>query len=199
MGVIPNFSADEFARMLVRLLPPGRLLTAPGDTLYKVLLANGDELARVQQRQIDLLEESDPRTTSELLPEWEAQYQITDTSGTEDERRARLLARVLSRYDFSARPADYQRVLAPLLDLDPSQVEVIEVDAATAALAGRPRLVYKFYIYRDPTLPGTPDLETTQAEVNRLKHSHTSGVVIESKSFKTDDPNSLTDRDILGL
>lgn len=197
--MIRPISAVEFARMLIRLWPPGRFLTDPDSVIYKLMLANGDELARLQQRQIDLLEEADPRTTSELLPEWERQYGLTDTSGTDDERRARLQTRILSLFGFSTRPADYQQMLAPVLDLDPAQVQVIEISAAAAAAVNRPRDVYKFYIFRDPALPGAPDLVFAQDEVDRVKHSHTRGTVIESVSFKTDDPKSLTDRDLLGL
>lgn len=189
----------EFARMVVRLWPPGRYRTDPDGNIFKLSHAIGDELARLQQRQIDLLEESDPRTTSELLPEWESQYGLTDSSGTDDERRARLQTRLLSLFGFSTRPADYQRVLAPILDLDSVDVGVIEISAADAALVGRPRDVYKFYIYRDPALPGTPDLVFAQSEVDRIKHSHTRGTVIESIDFLCDDPFSLCDRDLLGI
>lgn len=198
MGLTP-ISAIQFARMMIRLWPAGRWVEGEDTERFRLMHAQGEELARVHQRQIDLLEENDPRTTSELLPEWEAQYGLTDSSGTEAERRARLQTRVLSMFGFSARPVDYQRVLAPALDLDENDVEIIEFSAAQAASVERPRDVYRFYIYRNPALPGTPDLAFAQAEVDRIKHSHTRGVVIESKSFKCDDPYSLCDRDPLGV
>jgi len=194
MGVI---QPHEFARMLMRLWPPGKFRTDPESNNYKLMLAIGDELSEVSQREIDLLEESDPRTTSELLPEWEEQYGLTDASGTDEERRARLQTRILSRYGFSARPVDYQRVMAPILDLDPADVEVIEITGVEAAAAGNARLIYQFYIYRNTALPGTPDLEFAQSELDEIAHSHTRGTVIESVNFFTDDPESLTDRDIL--
>lgn len=190
---------EEFARMLVRLFPPGDFRRDPDSGNYRLMHAFGDGLSAAHQREIDLLNESDPRTTSELLPEWEAQYGLTDSTGTDDERRARLQTRILSRYGFSTRPADYQRVMGPILDLDPADIQVIEVTAADAATAGNPRLVYTFFIYRDPALPGTPDLDFAQSELDRIAHSHTRGTVIESTNFLTDDPESLTDRDILGV
>ncbi len=194
-----SITALEFARMVVRLWPAGRYRTDPDGNIFKSSHAIGDELARLQQRQIDLLEESDPRTTSELLPEWEEQHGLTDSSGTDDERQARLETRILSLFGFSTRPEDYQSVLAPVLDLEVAQIQVIEITAADAALVGQPRDVYKFYIYRDPLLPGTPDLVFAQSEVDRIKHSHTLGFVIESIDFLCDDPFSLCDRDLLGV
>lgn len=191
-------TALEFARMSIRLWPPGQFVTGPESVNFKTMHALGEEMSRVDQRQIDLLEESDPRTTSELLPEWEAQYGLTDSSGTDDERRARLQTRILSLFNFSARPVDYQNVLAPVLDLAPVDVRVIEITAAQAQAANNPRLVYQFYIYRDPGLAGTPQLQSAQDTVDRIKHSNTRGTVIESVNFLTDDPESLTDRDILG-
>lgn len=188
----------EFARMLVRLWPSGKYRRDPESNIFKAMRAAGDELARLQQRQIDLLTESDPRTTSELLPEWEEQHGLIDSSGTEDERRARLETRILSLFGFSTRPADWRAVLAPVLDLNPAQIVIIEVNAVDAAAVGRPRDHYLFFIYRNPALPGTPDIEFAQAEVDRIKHSHTRGTVIESIDFLTDDPFSLTDRDLLG-
>jgi len=196
---IAPITAIEFAGELVRLWPPGSFLTDPDSNIFKLMHAQGEELARLQQRQIDLLEETDPRTVSELLPEWEKQYDLTDSSGTDDERRARLQTRVLSVFGFSTKPADYRTVLAPVLDLNPAQIIIIEINAAQAAAVGRPRDHYLFFIYRNPALAGTPDLVFAQAEVDRIKHSSTRGTVIESIDFLTDDPASLTDRDLLGV
>jgi hypothetical protein len=119
-----------------------------------------------------------------------------DSDGTTAERRARVVAWLIARQRY--RPADFQTTLAPLLGLDPSDVEVIERTAAFAASLGDVREIFRFFIYRDPALAGTYYVESAQALVDRIKPSHTAGHVIESIDFLCDDPLSLCDRDLLG-
>jgi phage gp46-like protein/uncharacterized protein YmfQ (DUF2313 family) len=165
--------------------------------VYKVLLALGDELTRVSGRAADLVEESDPRTADELLPEWEKDYGLLST-GTDQERRDRLLSAILK--STGVRPVDFQVALAPILGFtDPNDVEVIETSRATAIAAGDDRIIYQFYIYRDPALPGVYDIVDAQRVIDEMAHSHTRGVAIESDDFLCDDPFSLCDRDILGI
>src|SRR5688572_18767517 len=112
MGVA-EISADAYARMMKQLLPPGRIWRLdPDSTLSKVLLACGDELERVSGRVADLLEEADPRTTSELLEDFERMLELT-ADGTEAERRARVESLLVRRQRF--RPVDFQQALAPIL------------------------------------------------------------------------------------
>jgi hypothetical protein len=44
----------------------------------------------------------------------------------------------------------------------------------------------RFYVYRDPTLPGTPDIVGAEAAVRRLQQAHTSGHVITTKAAVSD-------------
>lgn len=164
--------------------------------VFKILQALGDELTRVSQRAADLVEESDPRTTTELLPEWEEDYELEST-GTDQERRDRLLSAILA--SSGVRPEDFQAALAPVLGLDPNDVEVIETSRATAIAVGDDRIIYQFFIYRDPLLAGSYDLVEAQRIIDVMAHSHTRGVAIESTDFLCDDPFSLTDRDLLGV
>jgi hypothetical protein len=60
------------------------------------------------------------------------------------------------------------------------------------------REIYRFFIYRDPTLPGTYYLESAQQLLDEMEHSNTLGQVIESVNFLCDDQYSLCDRDLLG-
>lgn len=65
-------TAAIYSRVQQHLLPPGVPWKLDSDgVLTKVLLASGDELARVSQRGVDLIDESDPRTTDELLTDFE--------------------------------------------------------------------------------------------------------------------------------
>ena len=81
------YSADAYARQLRHLLPRGRLWEAPTGSLLDALLhAIGDELARVDSRGVDLLEEADPRTATETLDAWERVLAIP-RQATDAERR----------------------------------------------------------------------------------------------------------------
>lgn len=190
-------SAVQYADMLKQLLPPSRYWRLdPDSNISRVLLGCADELARISGRVRDLLEELDPRTTDELLPDFERLYAI-DATGTEAERRAFLAALVTRRP--RARPVDFQQVLAPLLGQDADDVVIIERTRAQAIAMDDDREIYRFFIYRDPDLPGLYDVARAQEYVDRMAPSHTKGHVIESIDFLCDDPFSLCDRDLLGV
>lgn len=89
-----GLSAESYARHLRQLLPQGRLwYLDEGSALRQWLLGLADELARVDQRVLDLLRESDPRQAVELLAEWERVYGLSGT-GTTAQRQAALAAAV---------------------------------------------------------------------------------------------------------
>jgi hypothetical protein len=67
-----------------------------------------------------------------------------------------------------------------------------------ASSMGDDREIYRFFVYRDPALPGTYDIEGAQALVDDISPSQTAGYVVESIDFLCDDPYSLCDRDLLG-
>lgn len=191
-----GITASSFARMLRGLLPPGRVWQLePGAFLGRLLLAAADELVRVDGRALDLLRETDPRRTVELLTDYERVLDLPST-GTTAERQARVVGALIRRQRF--RPVDFQDALALILGLDPLQVEVIEISHAAALLLDDEREIYRFFVFRDPGLGGTWDLPAAQALITKMKPSHTLGFAIESDDFLCDDPYSLCDRDILG-
>lgn len=74
-----GLTAESFARALAQLLPPGAAWRLePGSTLRSLLLGLADELARVDARGDDLVNEWDPRTTLELLEDWERVLGLPD-------------------------------------------------------------------------------------------------------------------------
>lgn len=191
-----GLAAVAYERMLAALLPPGKLWKLDStSTLYKLLLGCADELARVDGRVDDMLDEIDPSTAVELLPEYERELDLP-SDGTNAERQARIVARLVSRQRF--RPVDFQQALSHLLAQDPDDVVVLERTHAFAASIGDDREIYQFFIYRNPSLPGTYYVASAQAIVDRIKPSHTIGTVIESTSALYDDAHSLYDRDLLG-
>lgn len=187
--------AIRYARMMLDLLPPGKLWSLIESTLTTLFLGCADELARLESRAYDLLRESNPATVLELLPEKEAELGLVAAPSTA-ERQANVVAREVARQRF--RPVDFQTALAPLLAQDADDVVVIERSLALVATLGDQREIFQFFIYRDPTLPGTYFLASAQALVDQIKPSHTVGTVIESTSFLYADPHSLYGRDLMG-
>ncbi len=196
MGVI-RFTAAAYARVQKALLPPGRLWNLIFDSfISKVFLASGDELERVSGRSADLIEEADPRTTTELITDHERELALTAT-GTLQERRDRVEELTVRR--ARSRPVDIQRALAVDLALDPADVEVIETSRALAIAIGDDRRIYQFHVFRDPALAGTPDIAAAQITLDKKSQSHTQGKIIQSRTFKCNNPQSLCDRDLLGV
>ncbi len=187
--------ATAYQRMQLALLPPGKLWRLFESLLTKLFLGSADELERVDTRAGDLLRESNPAKAVELLPEYEAELDL-EAAPTTAERQARVVSRYVARQRY--RPIDFQNALSPLLGLDPGDIVVIERSAAFAASIGDVREIFRFFIYRNPALPGVYYLDSAQELVDLIKPSHTAGHVIESINFLCDDPYSLCDRDLLG-
>lgn len=85
------------------LLPTGGAWPRePEATLTRVLSAEAEEDARLHNRALDLVEESDPRTTVQMIADWERVCGLPDACSaafatTLDERRAAVVARLTSR------------------------------------------------------------------------------------------------------
>lgn len=100
------------AEQLARLLPPGEAWQVEaGSVAEKFLQGLADEFERIRKRGADLIEETDPRTATETLPEWEAMLSIPDElitaiPGTTAARRVAITAKYASRggqsYDYLA-------------------------------------------------------------------------------------------------
>lgn len=64
--------ADLYERQLASLTPQGEIFPTSTTSLWRKLLRGlGASLARVHMRVLDLIEEADTRTTTELLTDWE--------------------------------------------------------------------------------------------------------------------------------
>jgi uncharacterized protein YmfQ (DUF2313 family) len=99
-GTTMSQSAAAYARVLRQLLPTGPAwIIEPDDVRAKALLAMAEELARLDARGDQLIEEMDPRTTLELLGEWERAVGLPDDVVTEipatiTERRIAVLQKL---------------------------------------------------------------------------------------------------------
>src|SRR4249920_2248078 len=127
--------------MLLALLPPGRIWRLTADSvLSKLMLGSADELDRVDDRVADMLDEVDPTTADELLPEYERELALA-AAATIEERRANIVGRLVRRQRF--RPVDFQQALAPLLGLDPADVVVIERTRVFVISIGDDREIFR--------------------------------------------------------
>lgn len=95
--------AAAHARVLKKLLPPGKLWNLlPDSVLSKLFLAFGDELARVDVRGAALIEETDPRTATETLSDWEMMLGLPDADlvtipASDAERRLAITQKFIRR------------------------------------------------------------------------------------------------------
>lgn len=85
--------------LLIQLMPPGLWNFEPGSTLRRTLEAIGDELERVRLRGVDLINETDPRTVTETITNWERAVglpddRVTSISAVLGERRAAVLQKL---------------------------------------------------------------------------------------------------------
>lgn len=90
MRTYRRYSRDDYHQMLCDLLPRGLAWPRDGED-GQLMYAWSAELFRVEQRGWQLLEEWDPRTTSEMFTDWEQFFELPGT-GTEEERRQQLIA-----------------------------------------------------------------------------------------------------------
>jgi uncharacterized protein YmfQ (DUF2313 family) len=97
-----RFTREQFREQILKLIPRGMAWPREKFTLiYAWAYGIANEFFRVDGRAKDLLEEGDPRTTTELLEEWEAVVGIPDecqpVALTLERRRGDVLARLTAR------------------------------------------------------------------------------------------------------
>lgn len=130
-------TSAEYLAQLQALLPQGKAWPREADAaLTQLLAAWADEMARVDGRAADLIEEADPRATAELLADWErvaslpdscvAAYGITQTTA---QRRNALVAKLTT---IGGQSAAYYIALAASLGY---AITVTEFDPFTAGSA----------------------------------------------------------------
>jgi uncharacterized protein YmfQ (DUF2313 family) len=96
------FTHASYVRQLRNLLPPGVAFDELQPELKKMLAALAEELARVDARGIDLINEADPRTADETIADWERVLSLPDEqvpviAGTLAERRIAVTQKYTAR------------------------------------------------------------------------------------------------------
>lgn len=78
-GFADPTKAAAYTRTLKHLLPPGTAFNLEaGSGATRTLQALAEELARIEDRGVRLIDESDPRTAEETLAEWEKMLGLPD-------------------------------------------------------------------------------------------------------------------------
>lgn len=92
-------SAADYAGQMRQLLPTGAAWSMPADSNFGQLIAAlAEEFARIDARAGRLIDEADPRTSLELLPDWERVLGLPDACfaapDNVSERRAALRQKI---------------------------------------------------------------------------------------------------------
>jgi uncharacterized protein YmfQ (DUF2313 family) len=123
-------SAAAYREQLQALLPPGPAWSRDGEsTLGKLLFGMADGLARVDDRSAALIEEADPLTTLEMLPDWERAVGLPDPCvPISDIPRERRIAVARKLAGLGGQSRAYFIELAALVGLE---VEIVEFQPFT--------------------------------------------------------------------
>lgn len=165
----------------------------PDSVIQRELMVEGDALGYAWSLFAELERYYLPDRATRMLDDWERICRIQPGPADSFEtRRNRILG-------FMRKIAGYSRdqivtALAPVLDCQPSDIEIIENENTGI----NPDVVFIWFAHRDPALGGNPDFATAQRMLDEMRPAHTLGVVGESTEFRCDDPHSLCDRDLLG-
>ena len=106
--MIPLRDADSYAREMFARLPKGAIWPVRFTGIWsQFLLAIGCEFGRIRQAILHLMNELDPRTTSDMLDDWEQAYGLPDeciaAPTTDPERIRRLLTLVTMKGNLRKR------------------------------------------------------------------------------------------------
>jgi uncharacterized protein YmfQ (DUF2313 family) len=174
--------AEAYARQLKQLLPPGKLWLLEEDSVLSAfMLGLAEEFARVDARGQALLEEADPRTSTELLAEWERVLGLPDDAvlsipSTEEGRRLAVVTKLLAT---GGQSKAYFQALAAVAGYS---VSIYDAFGLTVARVGRTRAGQRCvgtawaHTWRVTVSPPTgPALTTQELErfIRRAAPAHT--------------------------
>ncbi len=186
-------SQADYLRQMQALLPPGAAWpTAAEATLTQLLSALAEEFARVDVRADELLAETDPRTTSEMMWDWERVAGLPDACAvaidgerTTAQRRADLIGRLTT---LGGQSRDYFVAVADAMGyeivIEEFQQQTVD-DDVELPIYDEP-WVYAWRVLEPPTTIGYQTVEDTvddplaywgiaalECMIQRLKPAHT--------------------------
>jgi uncharacterized protein YmfQ (DUF2313 family) len=182
---------DRYARELARLIGPS-YQPADGTLIAEDLRALGSLLARARAHQSSALDERFADLATETLSEWEAALGLpVDPTRTVEARRATSAAKM--RAAFGGIPQRMLKALRPLAP-EASIVENLAINCVAA-----PRQVFHYVVVVSAAHWADDGLRAQlEALVEQMQPTHKRGTLHTRVGFRCDDPDSLTDRDVLG-
>jgi uncharacterized protein YmfQ (DUF2313 family) len=92
---------QSYASQLAKLLPRGLLWAETASNKVGSLIdAMATEMARIDARSDDMLNEADPRTTFELLPDWERNYGLPENCSLEAQNLQERIESLVAKVNF---------------------------------------------------------------------------------------------------
>lgn len=92
---------QSYASQLAKLLPRGLLWAETASNKIGSLIdAMAAEMARIDARSDDMLNEADPRTTFELLPDWERNYGLPENCSLEAQNLEQRIEALVAKVNF---------------------------------------------------------------------------------------------------
>lgn len=128
----------KYKSLFKKLLPKGRLWAAEPGSLFDSLLEGlAIEPARVEGRGIDFLNEMDPRTTFEMLDNWERLLRIPDECTPPGDvslyqRRVRILQKLTTG---GGQSLSFFKLIAKQLGYDVSVIDTVEYHPFRAGIS----------------------------------------------------------------
>jgi uncharacterized protein YmfQ (DUF2313 family) len=184
---------DDFARELALLLGPA-YTPAEGTLIAEDLHTLGDSLGDAYSTQQRALDEAFCETATELLDGWEFRLGLpTDASLSPALRRNAVTAK--RRATGGGITA---RVLAAIQAIEGSAT--IRPNRCVDVAATNPRAIFQWVVVI-PAVSWADEVKRTRILeiVRQMKPAHTRCVITTQVGFYADDPNSLTDRDVLRI
>lgn len=90
---------ERYTQQMAQLLPPGAAWARwPGSVLRALLSGLAREFARIHQRGLALLDETDPRLTQEMLPDWERFLGLPSECAPDDQTQSERIDAVVTKY-----------------------------------------------------------------------------------------------------
>ena len=140
--------ADAYLAQMQGLLPSGAAwIRETGSTLARLLAGMAQEFARIEARITDLIAEYDPRSTTELLGEWETMLGLPDpcTAAITDIDGRRLQCWRKLAYQAGQTPAFYIAMAASIgyvIEIHEFDPDVDDWDSSLTPLIGDERWRY---------------------------------------------------------
>jgi uncharacterized protein YmfQ (DUF2313 family) len=150
--------ANDYTQVMQALLPIGVAWNRLPTTILGYLLDGmAQEFGRVEDRAWDLIEEADPRTTDELLDDWERIAGLPEswyTPSTDDERRVALHIKLSTRgsqtEEFYLQQAEYAGFEGIEIERHPYSVFVAGSLCGESINGTEWRFVWRVFVGRPP-------------------------------------------------